>query len=133
MTRMRISELARASATSASAIRYYERIGLLPAPARAGSDQRLYGTRDIARVAFIRRCRALGFTLQEIAAFSQIARSHGGHGPCRDIVCRRLAAVREQAARLHTVEARLVVLMTAKEERLLRDLLGRCASALRAL
>jgi DNA-binding transcriptional MerR regulator len=111
MKRMRISDLARASATSASAIRYYERIGLLPRAARAGSDQRFYGSGDVARVAFIRRCRALGFTLQEIAAFSQIARSHGGRGPCRDIVCRRLTAVREQAARLRTVEARLVALL----------------------
>ena len=115
MKRMRISELARASATSASAIRYYERIGLLPRPARADSDQRLYGARDVARVAFIRRCRALGFTLQEIAAFSQIAHAHAGHEPCRDIVCRRLATVREQAARLHTVEARLVALLSEGE------------------
>jgi len=108
MKRFRISELARASATSASAIRYYESIGLLPAPARAGSEQRLYDPHDVERVAFIRRCRVLGFTLKEIAAFARIARIEASHGPCRDIVQRRLATVRAQMRRLKAVETRLV-------------------------
>ena len=111
MKHMRISELARAAGSSTSAIRYYEGIGLLPAAARAGSDQRLYGAQDVARVAFIRRCRALGFTLNEIAAFRHLARASAPSEPCRDIVQRRLAAVRTQVSKLRSVEARLLGLL----------------------
>lgn len=62
---MTISEAARQTGVQASAIRYYEQIGLLPAAARV-SGQRRYDTSILYRLAIIQRARQLGFTLEEI-------------------------------------------------------------------
>ena len=62
---MTISEAARQTGLQASAIRYYEQIGLLPAAARM-SGQRRYDTSILYRLAIIQRAQQLGFTLDEI-------------------------------------------------------------------
>ncbi|MFT4194669.1 MAG: MerR family transcriptional regulator [Ottowia sp.] len=105
---MKIGELARETACSTPTIRYYEKIGLLPAPRRTDSAQRLYGAQDVRRLRFIRRCRESGFTLSDIAAFGAVARAGAKQAPCREIVERRLASLRAQLAKLAAVEARLV-------------------------
>jgi DNA-binding transcriptional MerR regulator len=61
---MTISEAARQTGVRASAIRYYEQIGLLPAAPRV-SAQRRYDTSILYRLAIIQRARQLGFTLEE--------------------------------------------------------------------
>ena len=58
---MQIGDLAAATDTSVQSIRYYEREGLLPAPARTQANYRAYDTVHVQRLQFIRRCRALGF------------------------------------------------------------------------
>ena len=63
---MKISELAHATDTPADTIRYYERVGLLTAPARAGNNYRHYDTRHVDRLAFIRQARGLDMSLDEI-------------------------------------------------------------------
>jgi MerR family redox-sensitive transcriptional activator SoxR len=65
MPELTISEVARQVGLQASAIRYYERIGLLP-PAPRMSGQRRYDTTVLYRLAIIQRARQLGFTLSEI-------------------------------------------------------------------
>lgn len=61
-----IGRLAARSGTGAETIRYYERLGLLPKPDRLPSGYRVYREEDVRRLAFIRRAKALGFTLTEI-------------------------------------------------------------------
>ncbi|MFT4240835.1 MAG: MerR family transcriptional regulator [Acidovorax sp.] len=107
MKSLKISELARATGCSSATIRYYESMGLLPVPARAASDQRLYSQQDVSRLRFIRRCRTLGFTLRDIVSFGTLARSGAPHGPCREIVERRLDAIRSQLQKLQTAEREL--------------------------
>lgn len=64
---MKISELARAAQTPVGTVRHYEREGLLPAPARTtGNNYRRYDAAQVERLGFIRHCRALGMTLDEI-------------------------------------------------------------------
>ena len=63
---MKIGELARRCDASIDTIRYYERQGVLPAPDRLASGYRSYETSDIARLRFVSRAKALGFTLGEI-------------------------------------------------------------------
>lgn len=63
---MKIGELARRAGCPAETIRYYEQQGLLPAPARTASNYRVYGEPHLARLAFIRYCRSLDMTLDEI-------------------------------------------------------------------
>jgi len=65
MPELTISEVARQVGLQASAIRYYERIGLLPRAPRM-SGQRRYDTTALYRLAIIQRARQLGFTLTEI-------------------------------------------------------------------
>lgn len=65
---MQIGDLAAASSTSVESIRYYEREGLLPAPARTQGNYRTYDAAHVQRLQFIRRCRALDMTLDEVRA-----------------------------------------------------------------
>lgn len=53
-------------------IRYYERIGLLPAPARTGAGHRVYRSEDLKRIGFVARSRSLGFPLQEVSDFLKL-------------------------------------------------------------
>ena len=63
---MRIGEVATLTETPVDTIRYYERQGLLPAPARTASNYRSYSTAQVERLHFIRRCRGLDMSLAEI-------------------------------------------------------------------
>ena len=63
---MKIGDLATASATPVDTIRYYEREGLLPAPARTAANYRAYDDSHLERLRFIRNCRALDMTHEEI-------------------------------------------------------------------
>lgn len=63
---MKIGELARRCDVNIDTIRYYERQGLLPEPDRQVSGYRRYQISDIERLRFVRRAKALGFTLGEI-------------------------------------------------------------------
>jgi len=70
---MRISELAQQTGCHLETVRYYERIGLLPSPARSPSGYRRYSTVDAERLQFIVRSRALGFHLEEIRSLLRLA------------------------------------------------------------
>lgn len=63
---LKIGELAERTGCLTETIRYYERKGLLPAPARSEGNYRLYGDVHVDRLQFIRHCRSLDMTLDEI-------------------------------------------------------------------
>ena len=63
---MKIGELAQKAEVNIDTVRYYERQGLLPEPQRLRSGYREYAAEDVSRLRFVRRAKALGFTLQEI-------------------------------------------------------------------
>ena len=63
---MKIGELAKKAGCRVETVRYYEREGLLPAPARSEGNYRLYGAQHLERLVFIRNCRTLDMTLEEI-------------------------------------------------------------------
>jgi Cd(II)/Pb(II)-responsive transcriptional regulator len=63
---MRIGQLAQASGTPVETIRFYEREGLLPAPARSEANYRIYTQRHAERLGFILQCRKLDMTLDEV-------------------------------------------------------------------
>ena len=63
---MKIGELATLSGSPVETIRYYERVGLLPTAARTQGNYRVYGPAHAQRLQFVRHCRSLDMTLQEI-------------------------------------------------------------------
>ena len=103
-----IGELARQTGCKIPTIRYYEQIGLLPAPRRSAGNTRLYGPAQRARLGFIQHCRELGFPQAAIrdlldltdhperscAAVTEIARGH-------------LAEVNRRMAQLAALKAEL--------------------------
>src|SRR2546423_1095354 len=73
---MPIGELSRLCGVHIETIRYYEKIGMLPAPPRTESGRRVYGPKETRILVFIRRGRELGFTLDQIRALLNL----GGPG-----------------------------------------------------
>ncbi|HOM12860.1 MAG TPA: Cd(II)/Pb(II)-responsive transcriptional regulator [Rubrivivax sp.] len=63
---MKIGELAAATDTAVETIRFYEREQLIPEPARSDANYRQYGPAHVQQLAFIRRCRSLDMSLDEI-------------------------------------------------------------------
>ena len=63
---MKIGALALAAQTQVETIRYYEREGLLPLAPRSEGNYRIYGPEHVERLAFVRHCRSLDMTLDEI-------------------------------------------------------------------
>lgn len=69
---MTIGELAKQTGVGIETIRFYERRGLLPCPARRNSGYRQFGPEAVARMQFIRRAQGVGFTLKEIETLLQL-------------------------------------------------------------
>ncbi|MES1945307.1 transcriptional regulator [Salinisphaera sp. PC39] len=112
--RYTIGEVARRSGCIASTIRYYERIGLLPPARRGDNGYRYYDDRDLERLEFVTRARALGFSVAAIRSLLRLA-GHPGE-PCDAVdhrVAEQLSAVRERIARLRRLETRLKRLQDA--------------------
>ncbi|MBA4748789.1 MAG: helix-turn-helix domain-containing protein [Sphingopyxis sp.] len=70
---MKIGLLAKRTGTKIQTIRYYEEIGLLPAPARTEGNYRIYEAIHLRRLSFIRRSRDLGFSLDETRKLLSLA------------------------------------------------------------
>jgi DNA-binding transcriptional MerR regulator len=105
---MRIGELARLSGIASTALRYYEKAGLLPQPQRMQSGYRTYDAGALPRLAFIRAAQAVGLSLPEIREV--IAIRDGGTPPCSHVVGlieRRRAEVRARIRELQGLEQEL--------------------------
>jgi DNA-binding transcriptional MerR regulator len=103
-----IGDLANRTGTKVETIRYYEKTGLLPAPARTGGNHRAYTRMHADRLAFIRHSRELGFSLESVRTL--LALSDDTDRPCADvdaIARQHLDAVRDRITRLQALEAEL--------------------------
>ena len=107
-----IGEASRQSGVSIETIRYYERSGLLPPPARSASGRRLYDTDGIARLRFVKRCRALGFGLADIGdMLGLIAGDVADCAAIHDIASANLAAVQSRISELTVMAQTLTVMI----------------------
>ena len=106
--RLRIGELAERLGINTKTIRYYERIGLLPEPARRPSGYRTYGAEDAERLAFVRSAQRFGLKLDEIREV--IALRDRGEQPCGfvlETVRRQLADLDRRITEMQAVRAQL--------------------------
>jgi len=105
---MKIGELGRATGTNIETIRYYERIGLLPKPARTDGNYRDYGSQHVERLTFVRHARGLGFDLSDIR--SLLALTENPDQDCAEadrIASGHLDAVERKIARLQSLRGEL--------------------------
>ncbi len=103
-----IGEAARHSGVKVPTIRYYESIGLLPAPPRAGNDRRLFDTVALERLAFIRHARGMGFEMDEISALLSLRDNPRQSCAKADEIARtRLADIEERIQQLEELRAEL--------------------------
>jgi len=120
---MRIGELAKATGTKAETIRYYEREGILPAADRTESNYRDYSDGHLATLIFVRRARALGFTMAQVREL--LALSDHDDKPCRDVdqlVQRQLGEVTRKIADLTTLQDELKHMLRSCQA----DRIGEC-------
>ncbi len=111
-----IGALARRSRCAIDTIRYYERVGLLPRPDREGRFRR-YTEADVARVAFVRRARELGFPLDQVRALLRLAalgEGAGGAGACAEAQAIARAHLADLRARIADLRAVASVLDTVQ-------------------
>ena len=71
--KLTIGKLAGATGTKVETIRYYEQVGLLPAPARSAGNYRTYESAHLRRLSFIRRARDLGFSIDQVRELMGLA------------------------------------------------------------
>ena len=112
---MKIGELAELSGTAVETIRYYEREALLPEPARSQSNYRTYGEEHLARLQFIRPCRSLDMSLDEIRVLLRFRDSpHENCGDVNTVLDEHIGHVSRRIRELRALE------------RELKDLRARC-------
>lgn len=103
-----IGALAEATGVSTPTIRYYEEIALIPPARRSAAGHRHYARSDVNRLIFIRRCRDLGFGIDDIRLLSGLALSPDKDCvEIRDIASAHLATVRQKLDELQSLERQL--------------------------
>lgn len=107
LTTFGIKELARQAGVNAPTIRYYEEIGVLPAPSRAENGYRVYSGQDLERLRFVTRARSLDFSLEEIVEI--LGFRERGEAPCAYVIG-------QIAARITEVDHKIAELNRLKEE-----------------
>jgi len=107
-----IGGLAKAAGVGVETVRYYQRRGLLPEPARPPGEVRRYGEEDAKRLHFIRSAQAAGFTLNEIKELLDLDASDD-RARARELARARVAAIDEKIAQLSRARDALAGLATA--------------------
>jgi DNA-binding transcriptional MerR regulator len=113
--RLTIGELAKETGTKVVTVRYYEQAGLLPVPPRTAANYRAYGADHLHRLRFIRRCRDLGFTLDQVRDLLRMSSQEDQ--PCAEVN-------RISAEHLTEIERKIADLTRLAKE--LRRINGRC-------
>ena len=106
-----IGQLAREAGCAAASVRYYEQIKLLPRAGRRSGGHRVYGSEDVKRLVFIRRCRDFGFSIEKIR---DLLSASGDGRPCaevKDIAAAHLEIVRAKLVELQALEGALAKLV----------------------
>ena len=109
-----ITQLAARASVRPDTIRYYERTGLLPAPARTAGDHRRYDARTLDRLQFIRGAKRLGLRLDAIAELLELR--DAGQCPCdpaAEMLRARLAEIDAEMARLAGLRDQLTAMLAA--------------------
>lgn len=112
-----IGVLSERSGVNIETIRYYEKIGVMPSPARRASGYRVYGAEHVRRLHFIRRGRELGFSLDELRGLLHLVDGHAYTcGEVHALTVGHLRDIRQKIADLRRLE------------RVMSDMAARCTA-----
>src|SRR5262249_50757377 len=117
---LRRGELARRTGANLETVRYYEKVGLLPAPPRTASGYRSYEAAHEQRLRFVLRARELGFSLEKVRALLQLADE-------RDQLC----AEASRLAKIHLLDVRAKIADLRRMERVLKNVVAQCGDGSR--
>ncbi|ARV19569.1 Mercuric resistance operon regulatory protein [Curvibacter sp. AEP1-3] len=105
---MKIGELAQVAQCTVETVRYYEKAGLLPEPARTPGNFRMYGPEHVERLRFIRNCRALDMSQEEIHTLLDLAdQLADGCGAINAVFDQHIAHVNERIRELTHLKQQL--------------------------
>ena len=108
---MKIGELAQVAQCTVETVRYYEKAGLLPETARTAGNFRVYGSDHVELLRFIRNCRALDMSHDEIHRLLDLADQVGdGCGPVNAVFDQHIAHVDERIRELTHLKQQLSTL-----------------------
>lgn len=112
---MKINELSVCTGVNLETIRYYEKQGILPEPKRAANGYRDYDEESVAQLNFIKNCRALGFSLEDIRHLNQLKFGIKDHYQADQLVLNQLAQVEDKIAQLLEIKTFLQSIATKGE------------------
>lgn len=112
MNGLTIGKLARRAGVGIDTVRFYEREALLPRPRRSASGYRLYAAQDADRVRFIRRAKALGFTLTELRELLHLNAGRGSRAAVKKLAQHRLDDLERKIAELAAIRDALAHLVS---------------------
>jgi len=109
---MRIGQVAAHAGVGVQAVRYYERRGIVPAPARGVSGYREYPSRTVRQVRAIKWAQSLGFRIDEMADVISIGQSHlrGQRATIRARVAEKLSEVEDTLRKLSSMRKALLAI-----------------------
>ena len=116
MDALTIGNLSKQSGVNIETIRYYEEIGVMPAPGRSAGGFRIYGPDHIKRLGFVRRSRQLGFSLDEIRNLLRLVDGHGH--TCAEVHALMLS---------HLAEIRRKIRDLRRLQRAMAEMAARCS------
>ena len=116
MKSLTIGQLAAAAGVNLETVRYYERINLMPSPARTARGYRAYEAANVRGLAFIRRARELGFSIEQIRALLALAQP--SRASCTEV---------RKIAQTHLDEVRAKIADLVRLESILAGTIARCS------
>ena len=111
MSNLTIGKLAKHSGVGIDTVRFYERQGLLPKAARSQGGYRQYASGDVDRLRFIRRAKALGFSLEEIRQLLKLNAASGSRASVKKLAEHRLADLDQRLAEMASIRNALATLV----------------------
>ena len=111
-----IGELSKATGVKVVTIRFYEKTGVLTAPTRSAGNYRIFRSEHLRRLHFIRRCRDLGFSLDQVRDFLRLSKENTA-------TCAKVCRIAQR--HLNDVEGKLADLQRLASE--LRRIISSCS------
>ncbi|HJF73852.1 MerR family transcriptional regulator [Gallibacterium anatis] len=112
---MKIHELSKLSGINLETIRYYEKTGLLPEPQRSSNGYRCYDQASLSLLKFIKSCRSLGFSLDDIKQLIQLRHKPTEHYHADQIILKQLEQVEQKIQQLLEIQTFLKQLSCQEE------------------